>query len=264
MNLMPGRRTRASDFGFWLQVSVPIHSMAPSRRGSPPALPRRLRHDQGAVELTARLVEPLGDLADVHLKRPMAHPFGQLDSEWAPARRCNCPVIDHDRHHCFDRPANGSTDRRVNQAGLSANFAAMDSMMVRYHRAESFKVNLRLVVHMDQSKALGVPLAPFEIVHDGPVEVPVHGPIRDGFQLQQILPVKSMRTIVADATIRPTQSMSQSFSVITTGKSKCLCAHKAPNARPRGSPAIEAGDGMTHGVARVRALYQLQLSHPPW
>ena len=68
-------------------------------------------NDQGAVELTARLVEPLGDLADVHLEAADGTTLlARLDAEWAPVEGASCPiVIDRDRHHCFD-----SAGQRVN------------------------------------------------------------------------------------------------------------------------------------------------------
>ena len=117
---------------------------------------------------------------------------------------------------------------------------------------------MRLVVHMDQSKALGVPLAPFEIVHDGPVEVPVDfGPIHDGFfQLQQILPREVDALSVADATIK-THPVHGSQSVFGDhhGQIKMLVRPIRPPTQGRGGHRpIEAGDGMTHGVRHVFGL----------
>ena len=107
MNLMPGeanngRASLASGF----QVSVPNSLAGPITVG---VRPQHFRvatgNDQGAVELTARLVEPLGDLADVHLEAADGTPLlARLDAEWAPVEGEACPiVIDRDRHHCFDR-----------------------------------------------------------------------------------------------------------------------------------------------------------------
>ena len=113
MNLMPGeakdgQATLASGF----TVSVPTSLEGPITIG---VRPQHFRvatdHDQSAVELTARLVEPLGDLADVHLEAADGTSLlARLDAEWAPAEGASCPiVIDRDRHHCFD-----SAGQRVN------------------------------------------------------------------------------------------------------------------------------------------------------
>ena len=114
MNLMPGeakdgQATLASGF----TVSVPTSLEGPITIG---VRPQHFRvgtdHDQGAVELTARLVEPLGDLADVHLEAADGTTLlARLDAEWAPVEGASCPImIDRDRHHCFD-----SAGQRVNQ-----------------------------------------------------------------------------------------------------------------------------------------------------
>ena len=106
MNLMQGeakdgQATLASGF----QVSVPASLDGPITIG---VRPQHFRvatdNDQGAVELKARLVEPLGDLADVHLEAADGSTLlARLDAEWAPAEGATCPiVIDRDRHHCFD------------------------------------------------------------------------------------------------------------------------------------------------------------------
>ena len=118
-------------------------------------------------------------------------------------------MIDRDRHHCFD-----SAGQRVNQFTSELCGAFCQLRTIGFDdgavppRGILQGASLRLVVHMDQSKSLGVPLAPFEIVHDGPVEIPIHfGSIRDGFfQLQQIPPGESILSI-ADAPSRPTQSI---------------------------------------------------------
>ena len=113
MNLMPGeakdgQATLASGF----TVSVPTSLEGPITIG---VRPQHFRvatdHDQDVVELTARLVEPLGDLADVHLEAADGTSLlARLDAEWAPAEGASCPiVIDRDRHHCFD-----SAGQRVN------------------------------------------------------------------------------------------------------------------------------------------------------
>ena len=113
MNLMPGeakdgQATLASGF----TVSVPTSLEGPITIG---VRPQHFRvatdNDQGAVELKARLVEPLGDLADVHLEAADGSTLlARLDAEWAPAEGASCPiVIDRDRHHCFD-----SAGQRVN------------------------------------------------------------------------------------------------------------------------------------------------------
>ena len=113
MNLMPGeakdgQATLASGF----TVSVPTSLEGPITIG---VRPQHFRvatdHDQNAVELTARLVEPLGDLADVHLEAADGTTLlARLDAEWAPVEGASCPiVIDRDRHHCFD-----SAGQRVN------------------------------------------------------------------------------------------------------------------------------------------------------
>ncbi len=113
MNLMQGeakdgQATLASGF----QVSVPASLDGPITIG---VRPQHFRvatdNDQGAVELKARLVEPLGDLADVHLEAADGSTLlARLDAEWAPAEGATCPiVIDRDRHHCFD-----SAGQRVN------------------------------------------------------------------------------------------------------------------------------------------------------
>ena len=113
MNLMPGeakdgQATLASGF----TVSVPTSLEGPITIG---VRPQHFRvatdHDQRAVELTARLVEPLGDLADVHLEAADGTTLlARLDAEWAPVEGASCPiVIDRDRHHCFD-----SAGQRVN------------------------------------------------------------------------------------------------------------------------------------------------------
>ena len=113
MNLMPGeakdgQATLASGF----TVSVPTSLEGPITIG---VRPQHFRvgtdKDQGAVELTARLVEPLGDLADVHLEAADGTTLlARLDAEWAPVEGASCPiVIDRDRHHCFD-----SAGQRVN------------------------------------------------------------------------------------------------------------------------------------------------------
>lgn len=113
MNLMPGeakdgQATLASGF----QVSVPDSLNGTITVG---VRPQHFRvasdSDQGAVELTARLVEPLGDLADVHLEAADGSTLlARLDSEWAPTEGATCPiVIDRDRHHCFN-----SSGQRVN------------------------------------------------------------------------------------------------------------------------------------------------------
>ena len=113
MNLMPGeakdgQATLASGF----TVSVPTSLEGPITIG---VRPQHFRvatdHDQNAVELTARLVEPLGDLADVHLEAADGTSLlARLDAEWAPVEGASCPiVIDRDRHHCFD-----SAGQRVN------------------------------------------------------------------------------------------------------------------------------------------------------
>lgn len=113
MNLMPGeakdgQATLASGF----TVSVPTSLEGPITVG---VRPQHFRvatdNDQGEVELTARLVEPLGDLADVHLEAADGTSLlARLDAEWAPAEGASCPiVIDRDRHHCFD-----SAGQRVN------------------------------------------------------------------------------------------------------------------------------------------------------
>ena len=113
MNLMPGeakdgQATLASGF----TVSVPTSLEGPITIG---VRPQHFRvatdHDQSAVELTARLVEPLGDLADVHFEAADGTSLlARLDAEWAPAEGASCPiVIDRDRHHCFD-----SAGQRVN------------------------------------------------------------------------------------------------------------------------------------------------------
>ena len=106
MNLMQGeakdgQATLASGF----QVSLPTSLDGPITVG---VRPQHFRvatdNDQGAVELKARLVEPLGDLADVHLEAADGSTLlARLDAEWAPAEGATCPiVIDRDRHHCFD------------------------------------------------------------------------------------------------------------------------------------------------------------------
>ena len=113
MNLMPGeakdgQATLASGF----TVSVPTSLEGPITIG---VRPQHFRvgtdNDQGAIELTARLVEPLGDLADVHLEAADGTCLlARLDAEWAPVEGASCPiVIDRDRHHCFD-----SAGQRVN------------------------------------------------------------------------------------------------------------------------------------------------------
>ena len=113
MNLMSGeakdgQATLASGF----TVSVPNALEGPITIG---VRPQHFRvatdHDQNAVELTARLVEPLGDLADVHFEAADGTSLlARLDAEWAPAEGASCPiVIDRDRHHCFD-----SAGQRVN------------------------------------------------------------------------------------------------------------------------------------------------------
>jgi ABC-type sugar transport system ATPase subunit len=113
MNLMQGEAkdghaTLTSGF----QVSVPASLDGPITVG---VRPQHFRvasvNDQGAVELKARLVEPLGDLADVHLEAADGSTLlARLDAEWAPAEGATCPiVIDRDRHHCFD-----SAGQRVN------------------------------------------------------------------------------------------------------------------------------------------------------
>ena len=113
MNLMQGeakdgQATLASGF----QVSAPTSLDGPITVG---VRPQHFRvatdNDQGAVELKARLVEPLGDLADVHLEAADGSTLlARLDAEWAPAEGATCPiVIDRDRHHCFD-----SAGQRVN------------------------------------------------------------------------------------------------------------------------------------------------------
>ena len=113
MNLMPGeakdgQATLASGF----TVSVPTSLEGPITIG---VRPQHFRvgtdNDQGAIELTARLVEPLGDLADVHLEAADGTSLlARLDAEWAPVEGASCPiVIDRDRHHCFD-----SAGQRVN------------------------------------------------------------------------------------------------------------------------------------------------------
>ena len=113
MNLMQGEAkdghaTLTSSF----QVSVPASLDGPITVG---VRPQHFRvasdNDQGAVELKARLVEPLGDLADVHLEAADGSTLlARLDAEWAPAEGATCPiVIDRDRHHCFD-----SAGQRVN------------------------------------------------------------------------------------------------------------------------------------------------------
>ena len=114
MNLMPGeakdgQATLASGF----TVSVPTSLEGPITIG---VRPQHFRvgtdNDQGAIELTARLVEPLGDLADVHLEAADGTSLlARLDAEWAPVEGASCPImIDRDRHHCFD-----SAGQRVNQ-----------------------------------------------------------------------------------------------------------------------------------------------------
>ena len=113
MNLMQGEAKdghAALTSGF--QVSVPASLDGPITVG---VRPQHFRvasdNDQGAVELKARLVEPLGDLADVHLEAADGSTLlARLDAEWAPAEGATCPiVIDRDRHHCFD-----SAGQRVN------------------------------------------------------------------------------------------------------------------------------------------------------
>ena len=113
MNLMQGEAKdghAALTSGF--QVSVPTSLDGPITVG---VRPQHFRvasdNDQGAVELKARLVEPLGDLADVHLEAADGSTLlARLDAEWAPAEGATCPiVIDRDRHHCFD-----SAGQRVN------------------------------------------------------------------------------------------------------------------------------------------------------
>ena len=94
------------------QVSVPASLDGPITVG---VRPQHFRvasdSDQVEVELKARLVEPLGDLADVHLEAADGSSLlARLDAEWAPAEGATCPiVIDRDRHHCFD-----SAGQRVN------------------------------------------------------------------------------------------------------------------------------------------------------
>ena len=106
MNLMPGeakdgQATLASGF----TVSVPTSLEGPITIG---VRPQHFRvatdHDQGAVELTARLENRSATWPMCTWKRPMAPAFWPA---WTPnghrLEGASCPiVIDRDRHHCFD------------------------------------------------------------------------------------------------------------------------------------------------------------------
>ena len=114
MNLMPGEAEDGqATLGSGFKVEVPASVEGDITVG---VRPQHFRvatdNDQGAVELIARLVEPLGDLADVHLEASDGSTLlARLDAEWAPVEGATCPiVIDRDRHHCFDH-----TGQRVNQ-----------------------------------------------------------------------------------------------------------------------------------------------------
>ena len=112
MNLMTGEvKNTQAKLATGFQVTVPSAVEGPVTIG---VRPQHFRvasaNDDGAVSLTARLVEPLGDLADVHFEAADGSKIlARLDAELAPTEGATCPiVIDRDRQHCFD-----STGQRV-------------------------------------------------------------------------------------------------------------------------------------------------------